>query len=255
MKHKIIGAIIAATMTIGASTSFAEPDPNSPAGQDLQSGQSSQDQSVVSPAPGEELEDPAGASSRAFDKDMFLKETAKSGMAEVNMAQLGTQKGQDPELKEVAQKLVTDHSKLNDQIKELAEKKGVTLSTSIDPKHQKMIDHLSGLSGAEFDKAFASHMVQGHKKSIARFKKAAANTEDTEISELAKTTLPTLQEHLLKVQKFAPGETAGAEVDEAAGAQSEKDDSGTVSPDSTSPDSSSESDKPDSTNPDSSGTP
>ncbi len=161
-----------------------------------------------------EISEPAGAG--AFDKETFLQEVARNGVAEVNMAQLGTQKAQDPELKDVSMKLVRDHSKLNEQVKELAQKKGVSLSTEINSKHQGMIDHISGLSGEEFDKAYAQHMVQGHKKSIAKFEQAA-RSDDSDISRFAKSTLPTLRKHLSMLQKWAPDSSASNSANEPAG--------------------------------------
>lgn len=165
-----------------------------------------------------EISEPAGAVTGTFDKEMFLQEVGKNGVAEVNMAQLGTQKAQDPQLKDVSMKLVRDHSKLDEQVKELAEKKGVSLSTEIDSKHQGMIDHISGLSGEEFDKAYAMHMVQGHKKSIAKFEQAA-RSDDSDISRFAKSTLPTLRKHLAMVQKWAPDSSASSSVNEPSGTE------------------------------------
>ncbi|MEO5804240.1 MAG: DUF4142 domain-containing protein [Verrucomicrobiota bacterium] len=224
-KRKLIGVIAAASLVVGIHTAFAEenqPAAQSPNGQDTQ----------VQPPAAPGVTEAAGASAATWDKEKFLKEVAQNGVAEVNMAQVGTTKAQDPALKEVAQRLVTDHSKLNDQVKELASKKGITLPTEIDSKHQTMIDHLSSLSGAEFDKAFASHMAQGHKKSIAKFKQAAsANNDDMEIRDFAKTALPTLQEHSTLVQKFAREGAAGAAVEEPSGAQkSEQKDDSSVAP-------------------------
>ena len=130
-----------------------------------------------------------------------------------------------PKLYAFAKYTSPDHSKLNDQLKELAAKKGIALSTEADPKHQKMIDHLSGLSGAEFDKAFAMQVVRDHKKEIAMYKKAASNTEDTELSDYAKNALPTLQEHLRTVQQWAPEASAGGALEEPSGAEKKVDSS------------------------------
>jgi putative membrane protein len=201
-KGKIIGIIVAASLAVGMTTTFAQDQPQ----------QDSEKRGA------QILNEPAGAATETIDKEKFLKEAAQSGVAEVNMAKLGTQKAQDPAVKEFAQKLVDDHSKLNDQLKECASKKGITLSTQVDSKHQQMIDHLSGLSGAEFDKAFATHMVQGHKKGIAKYKKAAESS-DTEIRDLAKKALPTLQEHLKTAQQWAPEAAASGIIEEPAGAQ------------------------------------
>ncbi|MEO6183515.1 MAG: DUF4142 domain-containing protein [Verrucomicrobiota bacterium] len=230
MKNKkIITVIVAGGLTLGVSTLFAkqqEPNPTSP--DTIQNSQINPNQNQQSPpsAPGNSapsINEPAGAVTAVFDKEKFIKETAHYGMTEVSLGQIGIQKAQDPAVKEFAQKLVTDHSKLNDQLKELASKKGITLSTEVDPRHQKMIDHLSGLSGAEFDKAFAMHMAKGHKKDIAMFKKAAANTEDAEIRDFANNAMPTLQEHLKTVQQWAPDTTAEGTVEEPSGAEKKVD--------------------------------
>jgi putative membrane protein len=234
MKNKrLLGFIVAASLAVGTTATFAQQnqpsdqssqpaqDQPSPA-QDQQSGQS-QIQSGAQAQPSTELNEPAGAATGSFDKQKFIKDTAEGNMAELNIAQVATQKAQDPAVKDYAQKLVTDHSKMGDQVKEIAQKEGITLSSEVDSKHQKMIDHLSGLSGAEFDKAFAMHMVKDHKKDIDMFKKAAAS-DDSQISEFAKNTLPTLQEHLRTAQQWAPDTAAGAAVEEPSGAEKKSDD-------------------------------
>jgi putative membrane protein len=254
-KRKLIGVIVAASLVAGFNAAFAKQnqpaDQNTQSSQDQQSSQTQSDAQIQPPSP-PSVNEPAGASTADWNKETFIKEAAQNSMAEVNMAQLGTTKAQDPGLKEAAQRLVTDHSKLNDQLKELASKKGVTLSTDIDSKHQKMIDHVSSLSGSEFDKAFASHMVQGHKKSIAKYKQAAAQNDDTEIRDFAKNTLPTLQEHLTLVQKYAPAGTAGIAVEEPAGAESEQKDDASPAPQYKNKDLDDSSKTPDATAPDSS---
>lgn len=239
--RKIIGAIIAAGLTVGSVAFAEEKEEGSPRAQEQQSSDLKAEQTpstqVSPPVPGEVKE---AAEAQSFDKTEFIKEVAKDGMMEVNLGQIATQKGQDPQVKELGQRLVTDHSKAIEQLKELAQKKGITLATEIEPKQQKMIDHLSGLSGAEFDKAFAMHAVKDHKKCIAHFQKAATS-DDSDISQFATATLPTLKEHLKMAQMIAPDATVETKIDEAAGADKsyksqdlpaeQKDDSTTSSPD------------------------
>lgn len=236
MKNKkFVGFIVAASLAVGTTATFAQNQSAdqpaqdqqsqagqapSQAGQDQQSGQS-QIQKDTQAQPGAVLDEPAGASN--FDKEKFIKETAEGNTAEINVAQLATQKAQDPQIKEFAQKLVTDHSKVGDELKQLAQKEGITLSTEVEPKKQKVMDHLSGLSGAEFDKAFTSHMARDHQKDVAMFKKAASS-DDAAIREFAQNTLPTLQEHLRTVQQWAPEAAAGTELQEPAGAEKKPDD-------------------------------
>ncbi|MEO7297312.1 MAG: DUF4142 domain-containing protein [Verrucomicrobiota bacterium] len=251
MKNKkIIGAIVAANLAVGMSAAFAiEPNdttaPGTPRAQEQQdaanqpriqgensaapatdtgvqvSGQNSKTGAEVSTqdqTSATTIKEAAGAHTKPFDKEHFIKDAAQGGVAEVNMGELGTQKGQDPAVKELAQRLVADHSKANAELKEIAQKCGIALSAEVDAKQQKMMDHLNSLSGAEFDKAFAMHMVKDHKKDIAKFEKAAAS-KDADVAAFAKATLPTLKEHLQMAEKISPEQSAGVTVDEPAGAQ------------------------------------
>ncbi len=59
-----------------------------------------------------------------------------------------------------------------------------------------MTEHLRGLSGVEFDRAYLQHMVKDHEKDIKAFEKTAESGEDSQIKEFASKTLPTLKEHL-----------------------------------------------------------
>ena len=54
----------------------------------------------------------------------FLHKAAAGGMAEIQLGQLAEQKGNSPEVKQFGQKMVEDHSRLNDQMKPLAEQLG-----------------------------------------------------------------------------------------------------------------------------------
>jgi len=243
MKHKkIIGSIIAANLAVGMSAAFAiEPNdttaPGAPRAQEQQDAANQpriQGENTVAPSVESETKSQTGAEvsaeaqatttitvaagAKPFDKEQFIKDAAKGGVAEVNMGQLGTQKGQDPAVKELGKRLVADHSKANAQLKEIAQKCGITLSSEVDAKQQKMVDHLNSLSGAEFDKAFAMHMVKDHKKDIAKFEKAAAS-DDADVAAFAKATLPTLKEHLQMAEKLSPAQSAGVAVEEPAGAQ------------------------------------
>jgi putative membrane protein len=92
--------------------------------------------------------------------------------------------------------MVADHTKANDELKEIASKKGITLPTSMDAKSQATYDRLSKLSGAEFDRAYMRDMVADHKTDVNEFKQESERGTDPDLKAFAAKTLPTLQEHL-----------------------------------------------------------
>ncbi len=134
----------------------------------------------------------------------FMVKAAQGGMAEVELGQLAEQNAQNADVKAFAQRMVTDHSKANDQLKQLAAQEGVSLPTSLDAKDQATKDKLSKLQGAAFDKAYMHDMVMDHKKDVAEFKHESAAAKTPALRDWAKDTTPTLESHLQEAEKLAP---------------------------------------------------
>lgn len=137
---------------------------------------------------------PAAAKVSRGDRNFFIT-AAEDGIAEVELGKLAQQKGGSEQVKGFGTQMVTDHSKAGDELKALAASKGVTLP-STPGKHQKDIDKLAKKSGAEFDRDYARHMVDAHKKAVSLFEKTAKAGDDADVKALAGKTLPTLQQHL-----------------------------------------------------------
>src|SRR5262249_48933234 len=97
----------------------------------------------------------------------------------------------------------SDHSKANDQLKQVAQQKNVQLPTALDAKHKATVDRLSKLSGDAFDKAYMKEMLSDHKKDVAAFKKESTAGHDADVKQFASSTLPTLEDHLKLAQDTA----------------------------------------------------
>ena len=142
----------------------------------------------------------SGSQLSASDK-AFMDKAAQGGMAEIELGQLATQKGRSEQVKQFGQKMVDDHTKANDQLKQVASQEGVTLPTGLDAKDEATKDKLSKLSGTQFDKAYMKDMVSDHKEDVAEFQKEAQNGKDPAVKNFAQQTLPVLQEHLQMAQQ------------------------------------------------------
>jgi putative membrane protein len=133
----------------------------------------------------------------------FMAKAAQGGMAEVELGQLAEQNAQSSEVKSFGKRMVDDHSKANDQLKQLASQKGVALPTTLDAKDQAQKDRLSKLHGEAFDKAYMHDMVMDHKKDVAEFKHEATSAHDPDLKNFAQQTVPTLESHLQEAEKIA----------------------------------------------------
>ena len=126
----------------------------------------------------------------------FAVKAAQGGMAEVKLGQLAEQNAESPDVKAFGRRMVTDHTKANDELKAIAGRKGITLPADIDAKDQSTYDRLSKLKGAEFDKAYMKDMVSDHKEDVSEFRHESEHGTDADIKAFAAKTLPTLEEHL-----------------------------------------------------------
>jgi putative membrane protein len=136
------------------------------------------------------------------DKEFVVK-AGMGGLAEVQMGNLALQKASSADVKAFAQRMVTDHSKANAELAQFATTKGLALPTELADEHKAGYDHLNGLSGAEFDKAYMQHMVSDHEKDVAEFDKASTSATDADLKAWAGKTLPTLKAHLEQAKTTA----------------------------------------------------
>jgi putative membrane protein len=179
---KLILGVICATAFLGACTTAETSNTNQTA--------NTKPMAQVSPAA-----TPArGVAPRHDDPDWVMK-VAHDGMEEVELGQLAAKKATNPDVKRFAQRMVTDHSKVNAELKQLATTKGIKLPDALDDDQKAMKDKLSKLSGAEFDREYMSMMVAGHDKAVAAFQGESREGSDAELKAFATKTLPTLLEH------------------------------------------------------------
>jgi len=149
-----------------------------------------------------------GGNLSAADKK-FVRDAAQGGMAEVEFGKLATEKASSEEVKKFGQRMVDDHSKANDELKQVASSQGINLPDKLSAKDEMTKERLSKLSGPEFDKVYMSDMVKDHTQDVADFKRESNSGKDSAVKNFAATTLPTLESHLREAKKIAPTTGSG----------------------------------------------
>jgi len=134
----------------------------------------------------------------------FVEKAARGGLAEVELGQLAVQKASSQEVKEFAQRMVDDHTKANEQLKQVAAQEHIDLPQQPNAKDKATKARLEKLSGERFDKAYMNDMVKDHQKDVAEFERESKTTKDPAVKSFAEQTLPTLRDHLKEAQKIAP---------------------------------------------------
>lgn len=153
---------------------------------------------------------------RATSDREFVRKAAQGGLAEVQLGQLATEKAASPEVKQFGQRMVDDHTKANDQLKQIAQQQGIQVPDQLDAKDAATKARLEKLSGKEFDRAYMRDMVTDHTKDVTEFKHEANSGKGSAVKSFAQQTVPTLEDHLKEAKSIAP--KVGAKSEHGSGA-------------------------------------
>ena len=140
---------------------------------------------------------PAGAVGKPIDDVAFVKQAAESGRKEVNAARDALPRLKNPELKRIAEMLVSDHSNANAKLSKIAESKGWPL-----PAPQPAAPPASGTAASNFDSKWTADMIAGHERSVALYRAQAQGGEDKDLRQYARDTLPTIEHHLAELRSL-----------------------------------------------------
>ena len=147
----------------------------------------------------------AGTSkAQSDDQDkQFIMTASQSDYTEMTFSKLALQKSSNPQVKAYAQKMITDHTKLEEQMKPFADKMGVTPVTTLDATHQQKYDQMSSLSGADFDKGYISAMSTDHHASLDAFKTEESTTTNAPLKATVKKGEKVVAQHTTMADKMA----------------------------------------------------
>jgi len=112
-------------------------------------------------------------------------------------------------VKQFGQKMVDDHSKMNEQMKPIASELGVAPPDSIPPAEKPLETKLKGLSGDAFDKAYMQAMVKDHRQDRMEFRKEASTGKSSAVKEAASQGQQVISEHLKMAEDIAKKHGAG----------------------------------------------
>lgn len=131
----------------------------------------------------------------ASKKDQeFLTKAATGGFYEVEAGKLAEVKGASEEVKAFGAMLTKDHGMANDELKQLAMNKGVSLPNQVSTTKQSRLDKIS--KAKNFDLEFVKKVgMDDHKSDIALFEKAAKGSDDSDVKAFARKSLPALKNH------------------------------------------------------------
>jgi putative membrane protein len=189
-------AALAGAILLCGSMGLAQigQQPNGPAGQNP--GQNN-------PAMDSRMNGMSAAGQPSVTDKMFVRRAMEGSMAEVQLGQLTLQKSNNDQVKQFAQHMIDDHTKLNDQMKPVAQQLGVSAPNQVSKKDRATMAKLQALSGSAYDEAYIRDMVKDHKQDLSEFQGEASSGQDQTVKDAATQGSRVISQHLQMIQQIA----------------------------------------------------
>jgi len=136
----------------------------------------------------------AGVQSMEDDVE-FAAESASASLLQVQLGEVALEQDVSPEVKALAQRIVSDHRRIAEDLKAVAEQKKIVLPEVPGKDHQGMIDMVASQSGIAFDLAYLNKMVDLDKDLVEEYENTAEQGADMAIRTFASKQLPLLRQH------------------------------------------------------------
>lgn len=120
----------------------------------------------------------------------FLEKAARAGMEEVEISRVAAARSSNPDVRRLAQAIISDHESANEELMSLAAAKGVSL-----PAKELHGSKWEKRDAGDFDRDYLDKMVSAHNDAVKLFEKQAKDGEDPETVAFARKHLPKLQKH------------------------------------------------------------
>lgn len=135
--------------------------------------------------------------------EQFVQHEAATGALTVQFGELGARKAQSTDVKAFASMIVTEHTKLNAELIQMAANKGVDIPTAVDSQKANTLEKLEKATGAEFDKLFLAELQNGHKQCVSSLEEASKKSQDEDLKKWVDRTLPLLRKHHTRINELS----------------------------------------------------
>ena len=194
--------LLGAAAVLCPAVLLAQSDPlSTPASQTQQPNRSPQ---MPTPAPSmqDSIGHPNDTAQEMKDK-MFLRKAGEGGLAQVQLGKLAVEKASSQDVKDFGQKMVDEHTKMNNDMAPIAGSMGVMLPKKMTKDDQAEYDRLNGMSGDDFDKEYLAYMVKDHHEDLREFRVEAVSTSDPALKEAVDKGAGVIRAHMVMVDKLA----------------------------------------------------
>jgi putative membrane protein len=120
----------------------------------------------------------------------FARAAAAGGLSEVELGQLAQHGGQSSAVRAFGERMVSDHSKADAQLKELVATASIPLPTMPDAEHRMRREQLDNVHGAAFDLMYIRGQIIDHQQTAQLLEYEIGSGQDEQLKSFASQVLP-----------------------------------------------------------------
>ena len=139
-----------------------------------------------------------------FGDKAFVSKAMEGSNTEVQLGQLAQEKSESADVKQLAQKLASEHSQMNDKwFRPVAEQLGVSEPSGLSKKDKKTIAKLENLSGSDFDTQYLTMILKDHQQDLKQYQDMAKLAQDPNVRQVAERGAGLIEQHLHAIEQVA----------------------------------------------------
>ncbi|PVY44224.1 DUF4142 domain-containing protein [Pontibacter virosus] len=131
---------------------------------------------------------------------LFVAEATSANMLHMQLGELALEKAVSPEVKEMAQDMSTGHTRVLEDLQQIAIEREFVVPNQLGRAHQKVYDDVSSETGIGFDLAYIKRTREEHDRLLKRYEDMAENAQVMEVKQFASKQLPLLRQHLQQTE-------------------------------------------------------
>ena len=193
-------ALLSTAVTLAPAAVFAQDPATMPPLPSTQAGNPNQQ------PPNPTTQDSAGApgmTGQMMRDKLFLRTAIEGGLLQIKLGQLAAQKGSTADVKDLGQKMATDHAEINADLGTIADTDGVMAPKKVSKDGQAAFEKLNALSGPSFDTAYITLMVNDHHQDLREFRQEFISATDPTLKDAVLKSAKVIREHMTMIDKMA----------------------------------------------------
>ncbi len=150
-------------------------------------------------------EDPNAPGAAVTPDANFINSALADGTFEIQISQRILAEKPSAELKNFADAMIRDHTKVGNELREIAKVQKMNITDRLNREQTGLLGRAEKLTGKPLHDLYATSVVKGHETAVTLFRTAAQSSDRAELKAFATKTLPTLEMHLKMARDLQAG--------------------------------------------------